>query len=172
MDPRVQKDTVSIHWVLNQQETSGFVGNLFNDKRLFPAKTTVKSILDHLEVQGIWASNHWHTFPDPGNFSEENDARFFNQILNNLPNGIGILCDRQWTGKGANKPLNGFSGAVRKPDLILGKKTIINKCDIKKEHKFDLRTDVYIISEEKSCSNLRLRMGDMQCQVSNSWALT
>lgn len=46
--------------------------------------------------------------------------------------------------------MNGFSGATRKPDLILCDKCIIDKCEIKNERPYDLRTDVYVIGEMKN----------------------
>lgn len=97
MDPRVQKDTAPIHWVLDWKETISFIGSLFNDQRLFRdlEETTINSILDYLEEQKLWNvdSPQWQTCPDlVKNYSEENIARIFNRILDNLPDGI--LCQR------------------------------------------------------------------------------
>ena len=99
MDLRVQKDTAPVHWVLDRKETIGFVGSLFNDRRLFQdlrvEETTVDSILDYFEEQKLWNVDRpeWQTCPDPAkNYSEENVARFFNRILDNLPESI--LCQR------------------------------------------------------------------------------
>lgn len=92
MDPKVEKDTAAVRWILNQHESSRFLKNLFSDDRL---SFSIQNILNHLQEQGIWAggdTNRWQTFPD--HKSEENIAKFFNRILDNLPDNIAIHCTR------------------------------------------------------------------------------
>ena len=45
--------------------------------------------------------------------------------------------------------MNGFSGAIRKPDLLLCEKSVIQKHEVTKNSTLDLRTDVYVIGEVK-----------------------
>ncbi|KAI6021255.1 hypothetical protein EDC04DRAFT_2607233 [Pisolithus marmoratus] len=111
---------MSVHWVLGKDETTTFLECLFSDQRAFLG-TSIESVLEHLEENS-----------GSDKYSEEGIADFFNEILNNLLTDV-FLCKRKWMGKGANKPLNGFSGAIRKPDLILCKDSTIEKCEVQQE---------------------------------------
>ncbi|KAI5980660.1 hypothetical protein EDD15DRAFT_2381694 [Pisolithus albus] len=139
---------MSVRWVLSEVETVSFLEHLFSDERAFSG-IAIKTVLKHLEQKELWDGSRWQAYPLSDDYSEANIAAFFNEILDNLPTDL-FLCKRRWTGKGANKPLNGFSGAVRKPDLMLCEDSTIKKCKVLEERQFDLRTDVYVIGELKN----------------------
>ncbi|KAI6161476.1 hypothetical protein EDD17DRAFT_1759242 [Pisolithus thermaeus] len=147
---------MSICWVLSEDETVSFLEHLFSDKGAFLG-VTIEDILKHLEQKELWDRSRWKTYPLSDNYLEANITAFFNEILDSILTDL-FLCKRRWTGKGANKPLSGFSGAIQKPDLMLCEGSTIKKCKVLEEHQFDLRTDVYVISELKnrySTDNMR-----------------
>ncbi|KAI6103222.1 hypothetical protein EV401DRAFT_2079622 [Pisolithus croceorrhizus] len=147
---------MSIHWVLSKDKTISFLEHPFSDEGAFLG-VTIEDILKHLEQKELWDHSRWKTYPLSDNYSEANITTFFNEILDNLLTDL-FLCKRRWMGKGANKPLSGFSGAIRKPDLMLCEGSTIKKCKVLEEHQFNLRTYVYVIGELKnrySTDNMR-----------------
>ncbi|KAI6114583.1 hypothetical protein EDD16DRAFT_1521006 [Pisolithus croceorrhizus] len=99
--------------------------------------------------------------------SEDETVSFLEHLFSNEGAFSGITIEdilkhleqkERWTGKGANKPLSGFSGAIQKPDLMLCEGSTIKKCEVLEERQFDLRTNVYVIGELKnrySTDNMR-----------------
>ncbi|KAI6104343.1 hypothetical protein F5141DRAFT_1065142 [Pisolithus sp. B1] len=147
---------MSVCWVLSEDETISFLEHLFSDEGAFSG-VTIEDILKHLEQKELWDRSRWKTHPLSDNYLEANIATFFNEILDNLPTDL-FLCKRRWMGKGENKPLSGFSGAIQKPDLMLCEGSTIKKCEVLEERQFNLRTDVYVIGELKnrySTDNMR-----------------
>ncbi|KAF8440236.1 hypothetical protein L210DRAFT_3503952 [Boletus edulis BED1] len=146
MDPKVVEDTTCVHWTLNLNHTKDFLWKLFPNKRLFPWSITtnngstnvdMKYILDVMEKLHQRKNNCWafcSNITDSGEYSEEKVAEFFNIIIR--------------SGKAANNPVEGVTSAIRKPNLILCEEEMIMQRD-KGNQKFDIRTDIYAISEVK-----------------------
>ncbi|KAI9570933.1 hypothetical protein HD554DRAFT_2037123 [Boletus coccyginus] len=107
---------------------------------LFPPSSTtlggINSIITHMNQ--LWQRVHdcWAYYPDisVSDDLEEKVAQFFNGIVQHVPDSY--LCTRQWTGKALGNPMDGLSGAIRKPDLLLCEGAIM-KHDARKE-KFDI----------------------------------
>ncbi|KAF8130113.1 hypothetical protein EV363DRAFT_1296793 [Boletus edulis] len=158
MDPKVAEDMARIHWTLNLDHMKDFLRKLFPNKRLFPWSITtddgsmnadMKYVLDVMEKLRQRKNNCWAFCPnitDSGEYSEEKVAEFFNSIIRHVPNSH--RCTRRWSGKAANNPVEGVTGAIRKPDLILCEEETIMQHDAGNQ-KFDMRTDIYAIGEVK-----------------------
>ncbi|KAF8449210.1 hypothetical protein L210DRAFT_3640834 [Boletus edulis BED1] len=154
MDSGIIEDTAPVHWLLDQQETMEFLAKLYPDSRLLPsnaafdAAPTMEDIISNMQSTQHWVKDRWAYFLDltSSELLEERIAEFFNGVIQHVPHSH--MCMRQWTGKAANNPVTGFSGAIRKPDLLLCEEGIISKRVSQKE-KFDARTDIYSLGEVK-----------------------
>ncbi|KAF8546898.1 hypothetical protein OG21DRAFT_1490718 [Imleria badia] len=107
---------------------------------------SIDTVLSDMKKIRQRARDHWLYFPDPSNLDglEENITQFFNGIIQHSQ--YSYLCTRQWTGKAASNPLNGLSGAIWKPNLLLCKEGAITT-RYANQQKFNMRTGVYAMGE-------------------------